>query len=152
MTNTVQKIQVEAKSAFGIKDSISGKWLNPEKGSDLLAKFMVGMTYDVEMKSNKGKDGKTYINIVSIAKQHAIEPKAEAKAPVVASVPAPAAKAPVAKVADMPNKDERILVQGVLQALLQSPIITQVEAKNFVAFVDATVPSLVEIVRKHSAK
>lgn len=143
MNKQMAHIKIEAKSKFGVLDGLTNKWLNP-KDKDLLKTFFVGSFYDVELEDTT-KNGKTYTNIVGI-------------------VPVKTSPAPVAKVADVVvfpklaapvvstsiNKDERILVQGLTQALLQSPVMSMVASKDFNTFVETNVIGLVEMVKRLS--
>lgn len=142
------QIHVDAKSQYGVKNARDGKWYNSDK-SVSLDTFKVGGVYDVELKANK-KNGKTYMNIVSAklidAPANVVTSVAVAEKPVEKVVVKPSViAAPVAI-----NKDERILVQGLTQALLQSPIMAMVEPAMFEKFVEAHVVTLVNIVKKLS--
>lgn len=114
----------------GIK--VNGEYVTPSKFVKGLPDFVVGKTYDIEIKENVSKkDGKTYKNIVAAKEVNA------APAPA-ASKPAPAVEKKTAK-KDAPAKavafgrelsdyeilkDKRIGVAGVVQALLQSTVYT----------------------------
>jgi hypothetical protein len=150
MNKNLVHIVVEAKSSFCVKDKITGNWFNPRKdlAKDILPKLIIGAEYDVDMEETKGKDKKTYSNVVSVVPvtgAPAIVAPVFAKTPMAKPIQAASAPA-TASVAI--NKDERILVQGLTQALLQSPIMSMVEAKNLVSFVETNVVGLVEMVRR----
>jgi hypothetical protein len=98
-SQTLQTIMVEAKSKFGVLDGTTNKWLNP-KDAGMLKDFAVGHSYNVALEESTGKNGKAYLNIVSIVGDRgpsADVPAPEIVAPVFAKTPvaAPvAAKAP----------------------------------------------------------
>jgi hypothetical protein len=90
MNNTLQTINVSAKSKFGVLDGATNKWFNP-KDKELLASFSVGHSYNVELGETK-KDGKTYLNIVKVVGSRG--PLADVPVAEVSATAAPIAKAP----------------------------------------------------------
>ena len=135
-------IVVEAKSPFGVLDKTSGKWYNP-KSKTMLAQFEVGKTYEVGLEDNT-VNGKTYTNIVTV-KSAIVESKKSGsnKNKEVPQTSYVSESLPI-------NKDERILVQGLTQALLQSPVMSFASEDNLLEFVESRVVKLVEMVKRLS--
>lgn len=150
--STVVKMFVEAKSPFGILNADTKKWMNPLK-KDMLKLFQIGKGYEVTVEKAKGDDGKVrdYITSVKPLQENQINdsPKVENKAP---SVAAPAKEA-VNKAAGLSvgEKDSRILVQGLTQAFLQSPLVNMIpDGVVPLDFVEQNVKQLVQIVKRLS--
>lgn len=137
------EIKVEAKSKYGILDANTNTWMNPDK-SVPLSKFEIGKAYVVEIKENVSK-GKTYKNIVTATEVAASAPLSKA---VEAPKPEPKKDAPAQgskpELSYDDKKSERILVQGVTQAVLQSPLLLDLKD------LESTVLNVVDMVKKLS--
>lgn len=141
LTGRQMSIVIDAKSKFGVLDKKTNKWLNPAD-KKLIDAFKVGGEYVVEMVENKGKDGKVYLNIgkiVSGKDSPTLSPEAKKVFGKSSSAPA-----------DI-NKDQRILIQGLTQAVLQSPLMTFAKKDHELAYVEKLVTELAALVKKLAA-
>jgi hypothetical protein len=145
---TAQRIVVEARSAYGVLSE--GKWLNTNN-KELLASFKVGKAYDISMDKVKSADGKVRTQIVE-AKEVNLDgpveaPIAQAKASAPKAV-APSFKAQASHSSgsglSFAEKDARILVQGLTQAVIQSNLV------NGIDNVEPVVVKLVDMVKRLS--
>jgi hypothetical protein len=153
------RIIVGAKSAFGVLNAEDNNWYNP-KDKELLTGVKIGGAYDVVLEDVKGKNGKTYKNIVSLKQvQLDQEPISNEKKSAKDFVPAKKAFAPKEDRPTGPSnsglsfaqKDARILIQGLTQAVLNSPAFAQSgmpDRDTLVADVEVQVIKLVEMVKK----
>lgn len=114
-------ITIEAVGKFGPK--ANGKWYGVKRPLTTSG-FAKGLTYEVETEGWESK-GKTGINIVNIIKT--VEPEAptsvgnNASSTTMTANSLPAITKTVYNSSDSKQKDRRILVQGIVQAVVQSP-------------------------------
>lgn len=150
-------VTVEAKGPFGVLAAEDKKWKSISNKA-LRDSLSVGKAYEVVMDKVKCKDGKTRTQVVKaseIGKEPADALPAK-EAPVKDVAPAAKAVSPKADIAikqglGVAEKDSRILVQGLTQALLQSSeMALRGEDEPFEVFVEERVMQLVEIVKKLS--
>jgi hypothetical protein len=161
------RIIVGAKSAFGVLNADDNKWYNP-KDKELLNQVKIGKAYDIVLEDVKGKNGKNYKQIISLNEVQldaaptgasiSKEPSNEKKF-TKAFVPAKKAFAAKEDRASGPSnsglsfaqKDARILIQGLTQAVLNSPAFAQSgmpDRDTLVTDVEAQVIKLVAMVKK----
>jgi hypothetical protein len=141
MESTLQKIKVNAKSAFGVKDETTDKWLNPSD-KKLLESFKVGGIYEVELAENKGKDGKVYININSIKSS---DESQVGKAPVGGVKRSFGGRAP-----RTPQEQKSIVIQAMAKAVLGSPVMTYAPKGQEVEYAEVLIVKLVAMVERLS--
>ncbi len=142
-------VTVEAKGPFGVLAAEDKKWKSISNKA-LRDSLAVGKAYEVVMDKVKCEDGKTRTQVVKASEVIANAQEAIKAAAPIAKAAAPKAE-PIKAGLGVAEKDSRILVQGLTQALLQSSEMTlRGDDEPFEVFVEERVMQLVEIVKKLS--
>lgn len=149
--NSIETITVDSQTKYGVK--VNGKNYNYGKRYEGPA-LSVGGTYEVNVATSP--NGAKYINttkpIVAASKTTIPVGQLQGSATISASpsrpVPAVELPRPVNGSALSPSdKDTRILVQGVLQAVVQSPTLNVQENETVEDAVERTTKRYVEFIR-----
>ncbi len=145
-------ITVEAKGPFGVRAAEDKSWKSFQD-KQLKDSLVVGKQYEITLAPIKCEDGKTRKQVVKAVEAGGtinVQETVKAAAPV-SKAAAPQVRVETKSGLGFAEKDERILVQGLTQALLQSSEMQmRGDDEPFDLFVEERVHTLVGIVKKLS--